>query len=66
MPHRQGIRRGPMRGIGPHVAERNDIADLIRISNRLRQRSNAVQRAATRAGVELRELVQRCVEVCGK
>ena len=55
-----------MRGIGPHVAERNDIADLIRISNRLRQRSNAVQRAATRAGVDLRELVRRCVEVCGK
>jgi hypothetical protein len=66
MPERHGTRRAPARGIGPHVTERNDIAELIRVSNRLRQRSNAVQRAATRAGVELRDLVRRCVEVCGK
>ena len=43
-----------------------DVSELIRISNRLRNRSRAVQRAASQASDLLREVIRRSSEVCEK
>lgn len=56
------------RAIAPKraVAPARDLQELIEISNRLRQRSHAVQQAAAQASALFRDLIRRSVEVCGK
>jgi hypothetical protein len=44
----------------------SDVEELIRICNRLHERSNAVQRAASRASAVLQDVLRRSVEVCGR
>jgi hypothetical protein len=48
------------------LIDRDEVTELIRLSNRLRHQSNAIQQAATRASVVFRDVVRRSVEVCGK
>ena len=48
------------------LIDHRDVNELIRISNRLRHRSHAAQRAAARASRILQDVMKRSIEVCGR